>query len=268
MKDSEYRLLKHGRIDHGAQLFHPGTPDIRRVPPLYFGATTGVGMVMTNLWKESNRKIAVVGLGTGTLATYAESGDHFRFYEINPQVEQFANQYFTFLSDARARGAVVDVVLGDARLSMEREQPQQYDVIVLDAFSGDAIPTHLLTQEAFAIYRRHLADDGVLLAHVSNRYVDLHPVVHKLAESIGLQTLFIDTPPDPSSYTRIAHWVLCTNNQAVLGLPIVQATAYWPPHSPRISLWTDDHASLLEVIRRPGDMIQVAGHRVLDPHVH
>ncbi len=126
-----------------------------------------------------------MGLGVGTLATYARPGDNFRFYEINPEVLRLANAHFTYLRDCEG---ACDVVMGDSRVSLERDEPQAFDVLVLDAFSGDSIPTHLLTKEAFRVYLKHLNDDGILAVHITNRYLNLAPVVRRLAAESGLKT--------------------------------------------------------------------------------
>src|SRR5439155_25500299 len=134
----------------------------------------------------SNKRIGVVGLGVGTLASYSRPGDFICFYEINPLVKQMADNYFSYLKEAEGK---VDIVFGDARLSMERQPPQQYDLLALDAFSGDAIPVHLLTDEAFRIYRRHLKTNGILAVHVTNRHLDLVPVVRNLGRRFGYETV-------------------------------------------------------------------------------
>src|SRR5204862_189610 len=133
--------------------------------------------------------IGVVGLGTATVTTYGKTGDYIRIYEINPQVRQIAQTRFTYLSNCEAR---VEIVLGDARLSLEREEPQQFDILVLDAFSSDAIPVHLLTKECFAIYQRHMKPDGVICVHISNRYLTLQPVVLGLADHFQFPCAIID----------------------------------------------------------------------------
>ena len=146
--------------------------------------TGGVGVALTRFPSREPKRVATVGLGTGTIAAYAQEGDYFCFYEINPNVRLLATTEFTYLSDAQQRGATVHIELGDARISFERQEPQHYDIIALDAFSGDSIPAHLLTQEAFAAYRRHLQPDGVIAVHISNRHLQLEPVVLSQAENL------------------------------------------------------------------------------------
>jgi len=188
-KSVEVRLLVNGQITHGLEF---EDPQIRRDPTTYYGRNSGIGRLLTYSLPNRQRRVGLVGLGIGTLATYARPGDQFRFYEINPAVEKFAREYFHYLGDCQGR---VDVVPGDARLTLDRESPQNFDVLVLDAFSGDAIPTHLLTLEAFAIYLRNLAPDGVIAVHVSSRHFALQPVVRALADAYEL-AFFVANEPE------------------------------------------------------------------------
>ena len=179
-------FLVHGRITHGRQFIDPGK---RRWATSYYGPHSGVGRAIACLQKSGPIRVGAIGLGVGTVAAYARPGDLFRFYEINPEVLRLATQRFTYLADCRG---TCEVVLGDARLSLEAEEPPQpFDLLVLDAFSGDAIPTHLLTREAFDVYRRHLAPDGAIAVHISNNYLNLAPVVRRLAEHCGMKTTHI-----------------------------------------------------------------------------
>jgi hypothetical protein len=189
----------------------------------------------------------MVGMGVGTLATFAHDGDHIRIYEINPEVRRFAETYFTFLRDSPAQ---IEVVMGDARLSLEREAPQDFDLLFLDAFSGDAIPLHLLTREAFEIYLRHLNPDGVLVLLISTWHLDLGPVVRTLAKDFGFDAVRIVTGAGPWADWG-ADWMLVTRNQEFLQTePIsyfVQGDAVNTEHQP---LWTDDYASLFHLLWR------------------
>ena len=169
--DHKVRQLSHGTITHGIQIVDPG---FRQVPTTYYARESGAGLTWRILEKQGPLKLGVVGLGAGTMATYGRGGDTIRFYDLNPLVIQFAHKYFTFLADCPAH---LDVVLGDARLSLAHELPQKFDMLVIDAFSGDAIPVHLLTREAFDIYWRHLKPGGVLAVHISNQYLNLGPIV-------------------------------------------------------------------------------------------
>ncbi|MCX6624205.1 MAG: fused MFS/spermidine synthase [Acidobacteria bacterium] len=235
------RKLVHGTINHGVQLL---TAEFRRTPTTYYGNKSGVGLAILNT-RRPGQRVGVIGLGTGTLAAYGRSGDDYRFYEINPSVVSLARSQFTYLSDTPAK---VDVVLGDARLSLEREASQQFDVLVVDAFSGDSIPVHLLTRESFEVYYRHLRPGGVLAVHVSNRYLTLEPVVQKLADVTHRQTALIDT--DDGEYEVFeATWVLVTNNQGFLNSPDVKAARKSIARRPDLVEWTDDFSNLFQIVK-------------------
>ena len=182
---------------------------------------------------------ALSGLGAGTLAAYGHPGDHFRFYEINPEVIRISRTYFTFLADCPS---TIDVVAGDGRLSLERDAPQQFDILVLDAFSGDSVPTHLLTTEAFALYRRHLKSDGVLAVQVTNLYLDLAPLVARLGAQLGWRAIRFE-----DGYSS---WVLLTRNAAFLACDDVRAGSRPLEADPRTAVWTDDYCNLLQTLRR------------------
>ncbi|MGA8531662.1 MAG: fused MFS/spermidine synthase [Acidobacteriaceae bacterium] len=241
------RTLLHGTIEHGTQWF---APDFRRVPTTYYATDSGVGLALRNCCADRPRTIGVVGLGAGTLAAYGKPGDHLRFYEINPAVLPIAQNLFTYI---RESGAQISYALGDARLSLTHEPPQHFDVLAIDAFSGDAIPIHLLTTQAMTVYRRQLAPDGILAFHVSNQYLDLVPVVAELAQAAGMQSRVVETPSDPSRGEYRATWVLVTNNAAFLAQPMVAAMARPIPPRPGLRVWTDDYSSLLPILqwRRP-----------------
>jgi hypothetical protein len=171
--------------------------------------------------------------------------DLIRYYEINPVVEEIAREYFTFLEKSRAK---IEVVLGDARLSMERETPQHYDILILDAFSSDAIPVHLLTDEAFQLYLKHLNEGGVIAAHLSNRHLDLRPIVQGLAEKYGLEVRFFGWEEQRRRVQ--ADWMILTKNERVHSHPFIlqRAIEYKTPvSSPRI--WTDDFSNLVEILK-------------------
>jgi hypothetical protein len=244
--------LEHGRINHGAQVL---TEQDRRRPTAYYIASSGAGLAMRLLGAVGDqppppRRVAVVGLGAGALAGWARSGDVFRFYEINPDVERLARDPFTFLADAVQAGAIVEVVMGDARLSMEREQPQNYDVIVLDAFSGDAVPTHLLTREAFATYMRHLRPGGVIAANISNRYLDLSGVALRQARELGLHAVMVETLEEPIQPSSASLWMLMSSDQAFLEHPEVRGRAKAiAVDAGSAPLWTDDRSSVLGILR-------------------
>jgi SAM-dependent methyltransferase len=242
--EEHLRMMRHGRVNHGMQFV---ADDRRREPTIFFGPQTGVGLTLQQFPRQGSMRVGVVGLGVGTLAAYAQPGDYYRFYEINPEVLRMAERYFSFLKDCQGK---VDVVLGDARLSLEREPSQAFDVLVLDAFSGDAIPTHLLTSEALAIYERHLKPDGVLAIHISNRHVDLEPVVRGLADAAQMQWLRVESNVQFAKGVQgVAWWALLSRNETFLNLPALKALAV-PPRSPKPAmLWTDDHSNLFEILQ-------------------
>ena len=188
-----------------------------------------------------------MGLGIGTLARYGRVGDSFRFYEIDPDVVQHAREHFTYLSDSAAH---VDVVLGDGRLSLERESPQNYDLLVLDAFSSDAIPVHLLTREAMEIYQRHLKPDGVIAIHISNRFFDLRATVNRLAEEIGLRSEIIESKSNEQLGTYHAHWMLLSRNAKFWSKPDVQSAVAQSLNDRRqVPLWTDQFSNLISILK-------------------
>ena len=250
--------LSHGRIAHGFQF---RAEDKRSLPTSYYGLTSGVGRALINLREglsrsatEESLRIGVAGLGVGTLAAYAKPGDYIRFYEINPEVIRIASdgQYFSYLKDCPAK---LDVIVGDARLSMERElqqgQPQRFDLLALDAFSGDAVPIHLLTEEAFQIYLNEIKEpDGIVAVHITNTYFDLRPVLSKIAEHFGLKYAWLHSDGDGKT-TSYNDWVLLSRGGRFadsLSTPMVSASN--EAHHPVVPLWTDDYSNLFQVLRR------------------
>ena len=242
-------VLRHGRVMHGLQL---RAPDQRGTPTMYYGVNTGVGRALAELrGQRPTLRVGLVGLGVGTLAAYGQAGDEFRFYEINDNVERLAQEYFTFLKDSPAE---VEIVMGDARLSLEHEPPQEFDLLVLDAFSGDAIPTHLLTRESMDVCLRHVRPDGMIAIHISNLHFDLRPVTDALAESCGLSAITLNapgtkdpvtgqqSPVDPSSI-----WVLLSRDAAALDSTRFAEIA--AAKQGRRVLWTDDFSNLFEVLK-------------------
>lgn len=232
--------LAHGHIEHGSQFV---SPEKRRVPTAYYSEAAGVGQLMRTLRPDQPRHVGIVGLGVGTLASYGRPGDRFRLYEINPDVITMAKEHFSFLKDCPADQTLVT---GDARLALEFEQSQQFDILVLDAFSGDAIPVHLLTKEAMQTYLAHLKPDGVLACHISNLHFDLRPVVFGLADELGLccQIRISDANPETASFKAV--WALLARNPDTLnnsvGLLPQESTGRKP------IVWTDDRSNLFEVL--------------------
>jgi hypothetical protein len=249
-KPTERRTLRHGRILHGYQY----TDEFKRLwPTTYYAPTSGLGLAM-HCYQWRPRRIGVVGLGTGTLATYARQNDSITFYDINPNVVKINGQWFTHLPDAAERGAHVQILPGDARITMEQQlkkgEHPNYDVLAIDAFSGDAVPVHLLTGECAVLYRQLLQPGGSLLVHVSNRYLDLKPVARGMAAAMNATALFITNPDDEAGGTCRSDWVLISSNPRVLNEPqIVASTTPWGDGD-KVLQWTDDFSNLWQVVRR------------------
>ena len=241
------RELTHGRIKHGSQYLEQAWRDR---PTSYYGAHSGVAMAL-NALPEGPRQIAVIGLGTGTMAAWGRPGDLIRFYEINPLVPTIATTWFTFLPDSKAN---TEVVLGDARIQMERESShdpaQVFDFIAVDAFSSDAIPMHLLTAEAADIYRHRLAPGGLLLFHISNRSLNLEPVTRGLAQHLNWNAAQILADDNPATGEDGSSWVILTENLGLLQ-KIAQRAPHvgWTEPNRKPILWTDDFASLWHVLK-------------------
>ena len=235
------RRLMHGVIMHGEQYMGPGR---RREATTYYGATSGIGRLIKTL-PAAPARVGVVGLGTGTLAVYGRPGDVYRFYEINPQVVEIARKSFTYLTDSPAQ---IETVLGDARLAMEREAPQQYDVLVIDAFSSDSIPVHLITREAFAVYLRHMKPDGIIAFHVTNRFLRLAPVVKRIADEQGLHTLLVVDEAEGSDLSK-TDWVLVGRTRKRLEPAEVADAAEEIEGIAGMRVWTDDFNNLFQILK-------------------
>ncbi|MGA2490418.1 MAG: hypothetical protein ABSF99_09605 [Anaerolineales bacterium] len=245
-----YQMI-NGNTVHGAQFLEPGERDI---PTVYYGPQSGVGLALLNHPRHgSGLQVGALGLGVGTIAAYGQPGDVYHFYEINPLVIQLAEGqggFFSYLKDTKAK---IDFVPGDARLSLESElasgQPQSYDVLVLDVFSNDAIPVHLLDEQAFALYLQFLQPDGVLAVHITNGYLDLVPVVWGLADRFGLKQVVIEDPGD-SHYTTASTWVLLSRDPAVLAMPAIANRAKpMAGYIPSVRLWTDEYSNLFQILK-------------------
>jgi hypothetical protein len=238
-------VLQHGRITHGLQFVDP---EQARWPTSYYGEESGIGLALKALPAGHRRRLGLVGLGTGTLTAYAQPGDYVRIYEINPEVKRLAGSPFSFLSNCAGKA---EVALGDARLSMEREPPQQFDLLALDAFSSDAIPVHLLTEEAFEVFTRHLKTNGVIAIHISNHFLDLEPVVANLARHFNYKMAVIDyDESDEHWWLYSSTWILLTHDDQFLSSPAICAAAL-PAKTkpPTVPLWTDDFASLFQILK-------------------
>lgn len=240
----ETRYLYNGTIRHGSQIF---TDVLRKTPTTYYSHDSGVGLALDLCCGTRPRRVGVIGLGSGTLAAYGRKGDVFRFYDINPLVETIARRWFTYLHES---GAAVEIVPGDARLSLAAEGAQKYDVLAVDAFSGDAIPVHLLTRQALELYRKHLAPGGIIAFHVSNKFLDLAPVVNQQAVDAGLETAYIVVPDDDDDKGAYSSdWVLVTTNKDFLSRQQVRDGSYNIPLQPNLRLWTDDYNSVLPILK-------------------
>jgi SAM-dependent methyltransferase len=238
--DMRYRSLVHGSILHGEQWL---SEKYRRSATTYYKPTSGLGLTLA-AFEGKPIRVGVIGLGAGTIATYGDGDDVYRFYDINPAVVRVAKTWFTFLADSPAK---IEIVLGDARLSLEREAPQDYDVLAVDAFSGDSIPVHLITVEAFTEYLRHLKPGGVIAFHVSNRFLDLKPVLLAIAEKHGLEYAYLHESGESGGTT--SDWVILTRDKSFILRPeIVAATEPVAPQ-PDWRLWTDSYNNLVQVFR-------------------
>ena len=237
------RTLTNGNVEHGTQIF--GTDLQRQRATTYYAEDSGVGLALRFCCDSTPRRIGVIGLGAGTIAAYGRPGDLFQFYEINPAVVPIARNVFTYIRDS---GAHVSIIEGDARNSLAHEPPQNFNVLAVDAFSGDAIPLHLLTTQALTLYRRNLAPGGIIAFHISNRHVDLEPVVAAIAASAGMEARHVYTLANESTGEYTATWMLVTDNAAFLQQPELAARAFPPETEPRLRPWTDDFSSLVPVL--------------------
>ncbi len=244
--ETAMRRLMHGVIMHGEQYLHK---DKRGRITTYYTESSGVGLAVKYFQASGATRVGVVGLGTGTIAGYGRNGDVTRFYEINPQVIEIARRDFNYISDSIERKGQVDTVLGDARLTMEREAPQQYDVLAIDAFSSDAIPVHLITKEAMAIYLKHIKPDtGVVAFHVTNRFLKLAPVVEQIAKTYDLQVALVSDDDTGGDASR-TDWVLVTRNKKLLADKKIKENTSEISPIPRLRLWTDDFNNLVQILK-------------------
>lgn len=247
IKGDTFLFFNHGNILHGLQYT---TGPKRYEPNSYLHKKSGVGLALTNYPRSKNgMRVAIMGLGVGTLATYGQKGDFYRFYEINPQVVDIANKYFTYLQDTKA---ATDIVLGDARLSLLKEnsgkKQEKYDVLIMDAFTSDAIPVHLLTKEAFAIYLdRIITPKGVIAVNISNMYIDLKPVLMRIANYYGLNSAFILTQGKDENFK--AEWALLTYNKDFLKIPVIEQAKTKNWQTKQVDMWTDDYSNLFQILR-------------------
>ncbi len=240
--DDEYRLLIHGTIVHGVQYQDAE----RRVKPVsYYSPSSGVGMAIKYL-PQGPRRVGIIGLGVGSLSAYARPGDVYRFYDINPLVKDVAMKEFSYLSLCRGK---VDILIGDGRLLLEQEKSQQYDLLVVDAFSSDSIPVHLLTVEALKLYFSHLKPDGILALHISNLHLDLAPIVEQMRRTLGKQAIEIDAEGDDDNKIYHSDWVLMTNHRNLREIPEIKKAAADLKYRPDLRVWTDDYSNLVQILK-------------------
>ena len=241
---SHLRRLVHGTIMHGEQYMSEAT---RRQPTTYYQRTSGIGAAIESK-QDRPIKVGVIGLGTGTIAAYGRPGDVYRFYDIDANVIDIARTDFTFLGDS---GAKVEIALGDARLTLEREPPEGFDILAVDAFSSDAIPVHLITREALATYLRHMKPDGIVAFHVSNRFLDLIPVVARIAKELNVHAALVSDDPDEDDDRRSrSDWVLVSRDEKALRAPAIVAAGGEPAEDrPEWRTWTDDYSNLIQILK-------------------
>ena len=238
--DTRYRSLVHGAILHGEQWL---SEKYRRSATTYYKTSSGIGRTLV-AFEGKPIRVGVIGLGAGSLAVYGDADDVYRFYDINPAVVTIANTWFTYIKDTPAK---VEIVLGDARLSLEREAPQDYDVLAIDAFSGDSIPVHLITVEAVAQYLRHMKPGGIIAYHVSNRFLDLKPVLLAIAERHGLEYAYVHESAEDGGTT--SDWVLLTRDKRFILRAEIAANIEPVAPRPDWRVWTDDYSNLVQVIK-------------------
>ena len=240
------RRLVHGAIMHGEQYM---TGELRSFITTYYQEPSGIGVAIRARQEAGPVRVGVIGLGTGTLAAYGRAGDTFRFYDIDPRVIEVAKSEFTFLADSAAR---IELAVGDARLALEREAPQGFDILAVDAFSGDAIPVHLITREALRAYLRQVKPDGIVAFHVSNRFLQLVPVVARIAREEGAQAVLVSDDPDEDDDSRRSRsdWVLVSRDAKALEAPeIVEGGAQPAEDRPEWRTWTDDYSNLVQILK-------------------
>jgi hypothetical protein len=249
-QDSARWRLLHGVITHGEQF---RSPQFRRLATTYYGGESGVGLslqALDELHPQAGKKVGLIGLGIGTLAAYGATPDTYRMYELNPAVVDLARDKFTYLKDSKAR---IEYALGDARLVLEREKPQGFDLLAVDAFSSDSIPVHLITREALAVYSRHLSAHGAVAFHISNRYLDLTGVVKQLADNAGMRALRVVHDPPDTSFLYRSDWVILTRDARLIEWleRSGKAVDITPRESsqPKARIWTDSYNNLFEVLK-------------------
>lgn len=242
--DPPDRELIHGKIIFGSQMLDP---KLRYQPTTYYGSTSGVGRAILAMEEKGPLRVGVIGLGAGVLLAYGRTGDVYRIYEINPLVVKIARSDFSFYDHSPADKRIL---MGDARLTLEHQESQQFDLMAVDAFSGDAVPVHLLTREAMALYFRHLKPDGILAVHVSNHYLDLEPVCARGAEALGKKAMMIDDNPPEESFLFWSDWILISSDPAWFQKNSFDDADMKPATAPPgFRAWTDDYSSIFQILK-------------------
>jgi len=239
------RRLIDGTTSHGTQ---SQNKNLAHIPMSYYRENTGVALALQHLFLTPTINVGLIGLGAGTLATYGRRGDDYTFYELNPNVERIAHEHFTYIKQSRAN---VNVVLGDGRVALQKEldngNVNNFDVLVIDAFSGDSVPAHLLTVEAFTLYFKHLKAEGIIAIHVSNSHLDLTALVKGLAKNAGYSALYFKTKATDKEVTQ-TEWIIATNNQLFIkNNKVKRLQSQWP--STNELVWTDNYSNLLSVLK-------------------
>jgi hypothetical protein len=239
------RVLIHGTINHGTQLLGPGGG---RIPTSYFGETSGISRAIRSKGANGPIRIGILGLGAGVTATLARAGDTLHYYEINPLVFEIAQTKFDFWKSCPADK---HLYFGDGRLTLENmKESENLDFLAMDAFTSDAVPMHLLTREAYATYQRHMKPDGVLAINISNRYLDLEPIIAQAAKEMGWSGIMVYDEGNSESYYVSNTWVLLTKAPAIFSHPNFQdanATSLQP--RPGFRSWTDDYSNIIQILR-------------------
>jgi spermidine synthase len=236
--------LVHGTINHGTQLLRPGS---ERIATSYFGTGSGISRAIRALGDSGPIRIGILGLGAGVTATLARAGDRLHYYEINPLVVQIANTEFSFV---RACPADKQVFLGDGRLVLEGLPDEGLDLLAMDAFTSDAVPVHLLTKEAYVTYQRHLKPSGVLAINISNRYLDLEPVVAQAASDLGWMGVTVADEGEWEEYYTSSTWILLSRSAAIFSHPNFHQSAVAPIHAkPGFRPWTDDYSNIIQILK-------------------
>lgn len=240
--EDAYRSLVHGTIIHGIQFQAPK----RRVKPVsYCAPESGIELAIKHL-PQGPRRVGIIGLGVGSLSAYARPGDIYRFYDINPLVEKVATQKFSYLSDCRGK---VEVLIGDGRFLLEQETDQHYDLLVVDAFSSDSIPVHLLTIEALQLYFRHLKLDGILALHISNLHLDLAPVIDRMRSALNKRAILINNKENDDEEIYGSDWVLMTSTRNLCDVPEIKEVTADLSSRKDLRVWTDNYSNLIQILK-------------------